>query len=329
MPSLSVSDATSRRFIPKDQETEAVSERHAELSEGLSAAQAEVSPKYLYDALGSRLFTAICELDEYYPTRTEAAIIDAHLHEIAAAVGTGTTLIDLGAGDCKKAERLLPVLRPRQYVAVDISADFLQDSLQRLRVHAKETDMLALAMDFSESLHLPPTVRRDRRLFFYPGSSIGNFSPDGAASFLKRLHDACTEGRGGVLIGVDLVKDTAMLNAAYDDALGVTAAFNLNLLRRLNSLLAADFQVEDWRHRAFFNAEKSRVEMHLVAQDDVSVQWRDGCRHFLRGESIHTENSYKYTPKRFLALLEEAGFGRVRSWTDDRNWFMVCHAQAM
>jgi dimethylhistidine N-methyltransferase len=304
----------------------------AELSTGLSRQQAVVSPKYFYDALGSRLFTAICELDEYYPTRTEAAIFDAHLDEIAASTGRGMTLIDLGAGDCAKAERLMPFLQPRQYAAIDISADFLKESLARLRERFGRTEMLGLAMDFSNTLELPESVHCNKRLFFYPGSSIGNFSPEEAAGFLQRLHMACRCGErleGGILIGVDLVKDEAILNAAYDDALGVTAAFNLNLLRHLNRLLDANFTLHDWEHKAFFNAEHGRIEMHLVAKSNVTVRWRGGQRRFERGETIHTENSYKYTQKGFLVLLEQAGFGSARIWTDPRNWFMVCHAQAM
>jgi dimethylhistidine N-methyltransferase len=293
---------------------------------------AAVSPKYLYDALGSRLFTAICELDEYYPTRTEAEIFQTHLDDIAASLGRGMTLIDLGAGDCRKAERLLPVLLPRQYVAIDISTDFMQESLERLRERFARTEIHGLDMDFSHELDLPASVHCNKRLFFYPGSSIGNFSPQEAAAFLKRLRAACECGsrsEGGVLIGVDLIKDEAVLNAAYDDALGVTAAFNLNLLRHVNRLLDADFNVHDWRHRAFFNAEQSRIEMHLVAQANVTVRWPGGQRRFERGESIHTENSYKYTQKSFLALLDQAGFGKVRIWSDPRDWFMVCHTQAM
>ncbi len=304
----------------------------AELGAGLSMPQASISPKYLYDTLGSRLFTAICELAEYYPTRTEAAIFRTHADEIAASAGRAVTLIDLGAGDCRKAEKLLPFLQPRQYVAVDISADFLKESVDRLRERFSRTEMLELAMDFSNALELPDSVHCNKRLFFYPGSSIGNFSPREAASFLQRLRKACECGsgvEGGVLIGVDLVKDPAILNAAYDDALGVTAAFNLNLLRNVNRLLDADFRVEDWQHKAFFNAEQSRIEMHLLPRTEVTVRWRGGQRRFERGESIHTENSYKYTQKSFLALLEQGGFGNVRIWNDPRKWFMVCHAQAL
>lgn len=303
-----------------------------ELSAGLQAPQASVSPKYFYDTLGSRLFEAICELPEYYPTRTEAAIFDEHAADIAQAVGPGATVIDLGAGNCAKAARLFPVLRPAQYVPVDISVDFLRDAVEGWHKRFPQIDMLALGCDFSAELELPPAVRPERRLFFYPGSSIGNFAPHEALVFLKRLRRACGaqhSSGGGILFGVDLVKDKALLDAAYDDALGVTAAFNLNLLLHVNRLLDADFDPRDWRHRGFFNAALSRVEMHLEARTDVTAQWRHGRRRFRQGETIHTECSYKYTPSGFLSLLEEAGFGRARTWTDARGWFMVCHAQAL
>jgi dimethylhistidine N-methyltransferase len=304
----------------------------AELGASLLAPQAHTSPKYLYDELGSKLFAAICELQEYYPTRTEAAIFAAHLDDIAQSTGQGTTLIDLGAGNCAKAARLIPALRPKQYVPVDISVDFLRDAVGLLRQRFPQIDMLGLGLDFSEALELPAAVRPEQRLFFYPGSSIGNFAPDEALLFLRRLRAACRrDGRadGGLLIGVDLVKDTRILDAAYDDTLGVTAAFNLNLLLHLNKLLGADFDVRDWRHRGFFNADHSRIEMHLKARRAVKVSWQGGTRQFAEGETIHTENSYKYTRQGFVELLEQAGFEAAGIWTDSRNWFMLCHARAV
>lgn len=299
---------------------------HAELSAGLLAPQASTSPKFLYDALGSKLFEAICELPEYYPTRTEAAILDRHLADIAASAGRGTTLIDLGAGNCAKAARLFPALQPVQYVPVDISVDFLRDAVCRLRQQSPHIKMVGVGMDFSASLELPEVVRRDRRLFFYPGSSIGNFAPEQAAALLERVRNACGAD-GGLLIGIDLLKDRHTLDAAYDDALGVTASFNLNLLRHLNQLIGADFDLRDWRHRGCFNEEHGRIEMHLEARREAVVSWRGGRRRFLAGERIHTESSYKYTRHGFLQLLERSGFGAVRAWTDERDWFMVCHAR--
>lgn len=308
-----------------EKDTDAI---RAELSAGLLAPRAFVSPKYLYDALGSKLFAAICELPEYYPTRTEAAIIEAHRSDIARAIGRGTTMIDLGAGDCSKASRLFPALQPAQYVPVDISVDFLRDAVDRLREQFPQIRITAVGMDFSSTLELPAVVRSERRLFFYPGSSIGNFSPEDAVAFLSRIREACRLD-GGLLIGVDLVKETHVLNAAYDDAIGLTAAFNLNLLLHLNNLLGANFDPRDWKHRAFFDEEKSRIEMHLEAARNVIVTWPQGERHFWHGKRIHTEYSYKYAQDDFLQLLERAGFGEFHVWTDERNWFMVCHARAV
>ncbi|MDR3483124.1 MAG: L-histidine N(alpha)-methyltransferase [Burkholderiaceae bacterium] len=313
---------------PGDQ---AADDLRSELIAGLLCRQAHTSPKYFYDALGSKLFEAICELSEYYPTRTEAAIFDAHADDIAKSVGRGCTMIDLGAGNCEKAAQLFPALRPAQYVAVDISLDFLRSAVKQLRPRFPQVAMTELGMDFSESLELPQRVKRDKRLFFYPGSSIGNFTPEQTLQFLQRIRRQChVSGRadGGLLIGVDLVKDKAVLDAAYDDALGVTASFNLNLLLHLNRMLNADFNPRQWQHRGFFNGAQSRIEMHLVAREALTVNWPGGQRHFAQGESIHTENSYKYTQARFLALLAEAGFRKPRVWTDPKNWFLVCHARA-
>jgi dimethylhistidine N-methyltransferase len=299
----------------------------AEIGAGLLAGAPFVSPKYLYDALGSRLFEAICELPEYYPTRTEAGIFARHGADMADAIGLDATLIDLGAGNCAKAAALFPLLRPAQYVALDISLDFLLESVASLRQRFPEIDMRGLGLDFSGPFALPAGVRRERRLFFYPGSSIGNFAPGEAIALLRRLRAHCGAD-GGLLIGVDLVKDGATLDAAYDDALGVTAAFNLNLLRHLNRLIGADFDVRQWRHHGYFNAAAGRIEMQLEARADLAVAWQGGARRFARGERICTEHSYKYTGDGFAALLEEGGFHPLQTWTDPASWFAVIHARA-
>jgi dimethylhistidine N-methyltransferase len=298
----------------------------AEIQAGLLAPQASTSPKYLYDSLGSRLFEAICELPEYYPTRTEAAIFAAYGEDIARRVGTGSTLIDLGAGNCAKAASLFPLLKPQQYVPIDISRDFLNEAVGRLQQRFPAIAMTALALDLSGPFALPSSVNTARRQFFYPGSSIGNFAPHEAVAFLRRVREN-TSADGGLLIGVDLVKDAAVLDAAYDDAIGVTAAFNLNMLRHLNHLTGSDFDVRQWRHVAFFNAEESRIEMHLEAREAQTVRWNGGERAFARGERIHTENSYKYTRESFTALLAEAGFRVDGVWTDAAEWFAVMHAR--
>ena len=298
----------------------------AELIAGLQAPRPALSPKFLYDALGSRLFAAITELPEYYPTRTEAAIFDAHLEAMAAALGPAPTLVELGAGNCEKAARLFGALGTRRYVAVDISADYLLAALDRLQYEHPAMDMLGVGLDFSDALDLPAEVGPGPRLLFYPGSSIGNFSPDQALAFLRRMHAACAGGR--LLIGVDLVKPSEVLEPAYDDALGVTAAFNRNLLPHLNRLIGADFALADWRHVAFFNARESRIEMHLEAARDATVRWPGGERRFAAGERIHTENSYKWRVEDFAALLARAGFSNPRHWQDARGWFAVFAAHA-
>jgi L-histidine Nalpha-methyltransferase len=299
----------------------------AELHHGLLAAQAVTSPKYLYDALGSRLFEAITELPEYYPTRVEAAIFQQHACAIASAVGQGRALIDLGAGNCEKAARLFSTFKPRQYVAVDISQEFLERALATLQAQHPDLPMLGLGIDFSSNLDLPAAVSDTNRVFLYFGSSIGNFTPTDALTFLQRIHASCM-GQGGLLIGVDMVKSSRVLQAAYDDALGVTAAFNRNMLLHINQLLGSDFNIAQWQHRALFNTDLSRIEMHLDATQELTVRWDGGERTFAQGQSIHTENSYKYTLASFTQLLENAGFQSVKHWQDTDQQFCVFWAKA-
>jgi dimethylhistidine N-methyltransferase len=294
-----------------------------EAAAGLQARPAQVSPKFFYDPLGSRLFDAITELDEYYPTRTEAAILAQQGVQIAAAaqavVGPAPLLVDLGAGNCAKAARLFPLLAPRRYVAVDISVEFLRQALQVLQREHPAMELVGVGLDFSVRLALPAEACSGPALVFYPGSSIGNFGPDAALRLLRQARELAAGG--ALLIGVDLVKPAAVLEAAYDDDLGVTAAFNLNLLKHLNRLLGADFDVRDWRHVALFDAAQSRIEMHLEARRALHVRWRGGERGFAAGERMHTENSYKWAAADFDALLQEAGFSRVQRWCDERGWF--------
>jgi dimethylhistidine N-methyltransferase len=292
-----------------------------ELTAGLLAPAATIAPKYFYDALGSRLFDAITELPEYYPTRTEAAIMAGHGAAMADVVGRGRTLVDLGAGNCVKAGRLFAVLAPRRYVAVDISVEFLRNALNCLQREHPQMDMVGVGLDFSSALDLPSEAGDGPRTLFYPGSSIGNFTPEAAEEFLRRAHRGSPGGN--LLIGVDLVKDKATLDAAYDDALGVTAAFNRNVLRHVNRVLGSDFALADWRHVAFFDEAASRIEMHLEARRAVGVGWPGGERRFAAGERIHTENSYKYTPEGFEALLRRAGYRETICWTDASRAFAV------
>lgn len=303
------------------------SDPRAELAEALLQPHAFIPPKYFYDSLGSRLFEAICELPEYPLMRTERAIVDAHVHEIAARIGPGSVLIDLGAGNCEKAERLFGWLAPTQYVAIDIAADFLRERLSVLSQRNPQHPMLGIAQDFTQSIRLPAEVEDGARTLFYPGSSIGNFAPDAAFSFLRRARDACGDD-GHLLLGADLVKDKALLDLAYDDPLGVTAAFNLNVLRNVNALLQTDFDVADWCHVAFFNPERARIEMHVEARRDLVVRWPGAERAFTSGERIQTENSYKYTPDTLRQMLKRAGYAWVALYTDDAGGFAVALAGA-
>jgi L-histidine Nalpha-methyltransferase len=304
-----------------------------ELLQGLSAPQAFTSPKYLYDALGSRLFEAITELPEYDLTRTEAQLMQLHSASMTAELQRGACWIDLGAGNCEKAGRLLGPMGAGRYVAVDISVDFVRQALDMLQRQHPGLPMAGLGVDFSGGLPLPSELVLDPaqpRVLFYPGSSIGNFTPEQAIDFLRNLHAGCGSAIGsGLLIGVDLLKDPAELEAAYDDALGVTAAFDLNLLLHINRLVGSNFAVRDWGHLSRFNAPLTRVEMHLQARHTVTVQWPGGQRQFAAGETIHTENACKWTVPDFAALLRAAGFTQTQAWTDPAGRFAVFWAKAL
>ena len=298
-----------------------------ELSSGLLAHPASVAPKYFYNLLGSKLFEAITVLVEYYPTRTEAAIFEAHYGDMARAIKQSgihnACLIDLGAGNCAKSAALIPHITPQQYVPIDISVDFLRDAAKAVQASFPALDIVAVGMDFSRNLVLPAAVQPDHRVFFYPGSSLGNFTPADALHFLQQISNSAQGNASGLLLGIDLVKNAVVLEAAYDDAPGVTAAFNKNVLLNINELLQADFDLRQWRHVALFNPEASRIEMHLEATAPCTVRWPGSERSFALGERIHTENSYKYTLDSMTALLKQAGFSQVQHWTDAQNWFGV------
>jgi dimethylhistidine N-methyltransferase len=304
------------------------SERRA-LAMALRAPQARIPPKYFYDALGCALFGAICELPEYYPTRTERGIFFANARAIAQAVGGQSQLVDLGAGDCAKAEALLPVLAPARYVAVDIAGEALHAALARIAARHPALRLLGVVTDFSHGLDLREDLEPRRTTFFYPGSSIGNFTPDEALAFLRsvRVHCAAVPG-SGLLIGVDAPKDRARLVAAYDDALGVTAAFNRNALLHVNRVLGCAFDPGAFRHVARYDEDHGRIEMHLEATRDCAVSLDGAERRFARGERIHTENSYKYAPHAFRRMLGDAGFGEVVTWQDEAGDFAVHYARA-
>ncbi len=307
-------------------QTDAAAERAA-LVAGLLDSPARIAPKYFYDALGCALFGAICELPEYYPTRTERAIFDEHRPAIAHAVGRGKQLVDLGAGDCRKAREWLPLLAPPRYVAVDIARDGLAAALSRMAPDFPDIEMVGVVTDFTLGLDLGAELAAGPATFFYPGSSIGNFAPAEALDFLADIRRHCAGRAGsGLLIGVDCKKDPARLTAAYADALGVTAAFNRNMLNQVNRLLGSDFRPEAFAHVGFYNADAGRIEMHLEATMAQTVRLPGATRDFASGERIHTENSYKYAPAEFATLLREAGFDRVQCWQDARRDFAVFHA---
>lgn len=302
-----------------------------ELLLSLTADTPSISPKFFYDEIGSHLFEVITLLEEYYPTRTEKWIMDTYQSEIANAVGSCDALLDLGAGNCIKASQLFNSIKPKQYHALDISKEFLQAAVNDLQKQFPHIEMSAHAIDFSQTLAFP-NLENLRKIFFFPGSSIGNYDPENADVFFSNLANQCN-GNGGLLIGVDLVKDSQTLDLAYNDKLGVTAAFNLNALLYVNKLTGSNFNLANWEHYAFFNTSKSRIEMHLRALDDVKVtipgsDSKDHVLSFKAGDLIHTENSYKYTQDHFVEKLRRAGFENIHSWTDPNNHFLVCFANA-
>lgn len=296
--------------------------RAQEIAAALSAPQASIAPKYFYDATGSALFERITHLPEYYLTRTERSIMEAHGRAMARRIAPATTVVELGAGNCEKARALCAMIKPRRFIAIDISAEFLRLAAAGLRRACPAVDIRPLVADLGEDIRLPADLAVGERLVFFPGSSIGNYDPQHAAALLSRIRRLAGD-TGALLIGVDLVKDSAVLEAAYNDAAGVTAAFNLNVLLHLNQIVGTDFDPGQWEHQAFFNRTQSRVEMHLEAQVDLRVTWPGGERVFRRGERIHTENSYKYGIETFAALLGRCGFSQNVCWTDPREWFAV------
>jgi dimethylhistidine N-methyltransferase len=285
---------------------------------GLSAPQKSLPPKYFYDAAGSRLFARICRLPEYYVTRAELALTRRHLGAIARFAGRGCQLIEFGSGESVKTRLLIRALRPVSYVPIDISPAALQDAARRLAREFPRLEIIPVAGDFSRPLRLPH-LKKKSSVVYFPGSTIGNLTPEEAHAFLSMSRGLATR----MLIGVDLKKDPALLHAAYNDAAGVTAAFNLNLLARINRELGADFDLRRFRHYAFYNAALGRIEMHLVALQAHEVRLGEHRFSFAAGETIHTENSYKYSREGFSALAARAGFRTTRTWTDARGRFAL------
>jgi len=312
---------SSERYQFFDQHPE-MADFRADVLQGLSLDEPYIQPKYFYDEIGSRLFEKICSTEEYYPTRTEVSIIRDNIDEIVAALGKECLLIEPGSGDSYKVRLLLDALRPIAYLPIDISQRYLQDEAKKLAAEFTWLNVHAICADFTGKLKLPYKVDASNKVAFFPGSTIGNFVPDQAVKVLDEIRMMVGEG-GGLLIGVDLQKDSEILNAAYNDQQGFTAQFNLNLLTRINNELNANFDVQFFKHHAFFNEEKSRIEMHLVSQKDQQVQIDGEPFQFNKDQSILTEYSHKYTIENFEALVKQAGFQRVQTWLDDEQLFSV------
>jgi dimethylhistidine N-methyltransferase len=295
-----------------------------EVIAGLSAGQKSLNPKYFYDARGCELFDAICELAEYYPTRTEMAMMHECAPEIARQLGPDCILIEYGSGNSRKTRVLIAELEPRAYVPIDIAGAQLEASAKRLAAAFPRLKIIAVCADYSRLLSLPEieTVGACRRVIYFPGSTIGNFTTLEARRFLQNARSLA--GADGVmLIGVDLKKDPGLLHAAYNDAQGITAEFNLNLLARINRELGANFDLSAFRHRAFYNAGAGRVEMHLESLKAQRVMVGGRSFEFRAGETIHTENSCKYSVGEFQQLARSAGFEPAACWTDPQQWFAV------
>lgn len=295
-----------------------------EVLTGLARPQKEIPAKFFYDQRGCALFEQICDLPEYYPTRTETALMQAHAGDMARLLGEHCLLIEYGSGSSLKTRILLDVLHPAAYVPIDIAAEQLRQSVAAIAEAYPALKVIAVCADYTMPWQLPESgdYAALRKVVFFPGSTIGNFTPQETSDFLKNVAALVGEG-GGMLVGVDLKKDAARLDAAYNDAQGITAAFNLNLLQRINRELGADFDVRSFRHHAFYNEREGRIEMHLASLKPQTVNIGGKRFVFHEGETIHTENSCKYAIDEFQALAVSAGFEPAKVWTDDDHLFAV------
>ena len=295
-----------------------------DVAAGLSAPRKSLPPKYFYDARGSQLFDSICELPEYYLTRTELWMLETNAREIAGRIGSGATIIEYGSGSGRKTAVLLRAVEPFAYVAIDISGGHLRAAVSGLAAAMPGVRMLAVCGDYTRPLPLErlDAIHGRRRVVYFPGSTIGNFTVPEALTFLRNARRVAGAG-GAMLVGVDLKKDPAMLRAAYNDAAGVTAAFNLNLLHRMNRELGADFDLAAYEHRAHYDEAHGRIEMHLVSTRSQTVHIGRQTYDFRAGETIHTESSYKYSVADFQALAQDAGFTTEHCWIDPNRLFSI------
>jgi L-histidine Nalpha-methyltransferase len=312
-PSLDAGQLSTRQF-------------RADVMRGLRARPRELPCKYFYDAVGSELFERITELDEYYPTRTELALMKQYAPEMASLLGCRCLLIEYGSGSSTKTRLLLDhLIDPAGYAPIDVSCQHLRRSAQVLGAEYPDIEILPICADFTRPLEAPvPRKPAARRAVYFPGSTIGNLTTDEAVALLRRTAGLCGRG-GGMLLGADLRKDPHVLEAAYNDRQGVTAAFNRNLLVRINRELGGDFVVEQFAHRAFYNPAQGRIEMHLVSRCDQKVHIGDAEFLFAKGESIRTEYSHKYSLPCLRMLAEAAGFTVADVWTDELQYFSVLY----
>jgi len=293
-----------------------------EVLQGLAARPRRIAPKFFYDEPGSQLFDAICDLPEYYLTRTEMGILESCADEVARLIGPETTLVELGSGASKKIRLVLESVRPKRYFGIDISREFLRQSVERLAHDYPWLEVHAACTDFMQDFDLPNDVEHGKKLAFFPGSTIGNFEPHEARLFLQRVR-RMIKPDGALLIGVDLKKDPTVLHAAYNDSAGLTAQFNLNLLQRLRDEFNAEINPHGFRHRAFYNEARGRIEMHLVSCCAQDIRLHGQRFHFEAEESIHTENSYKYSVEEFHAIARAAGLRPRQVWLDAARLFSV------
>ncbi len=295
---------------------------HDAVIDGLSRERKAIPPKFFYDERGSKLFDRICEQPEYYPPSVERRMLARLADEIASLTGAERILIEPGAGSAAKVRLMLDALRPAAFVPMDISFDYLKSVASDLAREYPWLPVHAACVDFTHSLPIPEQIPQGRRLLFFPGSSLGNFDRDEAGDFLDLVRDTVSDN-GMLLIGVDTKKSESLLNAAYNDAAGVTAEFNINLLHRMRQELEADLDPGAFDHRAFYNTRAGRIEMHLISRAKQQLRINGNCFHFEEGESLHTENSYKYTSREFLTLASESRFNPVRHWVDEDGLFAI------
>ena len=292
--------------------------------DGLNQKPKTLKPKYFYDNRGAELFTEICKTPEYYPTRTEIEILKLNAKDIASEIGDNVVLIEYGSGALEKIQILLNVLEnPAGVIPVDISKDQLIEATAELQTMYPDLKIIPIPADFTKPISIPKlSPAPANRVAFFPGSTIGNFEPDLAISFLQGVTD--TIGPGGLLlIGFDLKKQTETLVAAYDDKAGITETFNKNILHRINTELGGNFDIQSFKHIARYNEKEGRIEMHLESQTNQSVSIKNTVFQFMEKETIHTENCYKFTETDFKALASKAGLSPVKAWNDNRRYFAV------